>query len=211
MAEPRTTVHLVRHGEVMNPEKVLYERLPDFHLTANGHAMAQRVADYFAARIGSRVDLLVASPLERAQETAAPISAALGLEIRTDPRVIEAQNSFAGQKVDLPNLLKPAALRRLRNPLRPSWGEPFEQIADRMHAAIADLRAEIPGGEAIVVSHQSPVWRARLRAEQRALWPMPQGRACSLASVTTLVFEGDKLSALAYCEPAADLLPPELR
>ncbi|MDR1118019.1 MAG: histidine phosphatase family protein [Bifidobacteriaceae bacterium] len=210
MAEPRTTIHLVRHGEVHNPDHILYERLPGYHLSERGQAMARRVGEHFESRRG-RVDTLVASPLERAQETAAPIAEALGLEIRTDPRVIEAGNSLAGRRITLPNLLKPSAARRLYNPLRPSWGEPFEAIAERMHAAIGDLREEVGGGTAVVVSHQSPVWRARLHAEGRPLWPMARGRACSLASVTTLVYEGDKLSAVCYCEPAADLLPPHLR
>jgi broad specificity phosphatase PhoE len=211
MSEARTTIHLVRHGEVHNPEKVLYERLPGYHLSETGRAMARRVADHFANRAAGRVDALVASPLERAQETAAPLAEALDLEIRTDPRVIESQNQFAGKRTDLPNLIKPTAIWRLANPMRPSWGEPYEAIADRMHAALADLREEFPGGEVVVVSHQSPVWRARLRAEGRPIWPMPRGRACSLASVTSLVYEGDQLSAVGYCEPAADLLPEHLR
>jgi broad specificity phosphatase PhoE len=211
MVEPRTTIHLVRHGEVDNPRHVLYERLPGFHLSDRGQAMARRVADHFAGRGAGQVDALVASPLERAQETARPLAEALGMEARTDGRVIESGSVFAGQRIDLGNMLKPSAVRRFYNPLRPSWGEPFEAIADRMHAALADLRAEFPGGEVVVVSHQSPIWRARLRAEGRPVWPLPRGRACSLASVTTLVYEGDQLSAVCYCEPAADLLPDHLR
>ncbi|MDR2348049.1 MAG: histidine phosphatase family protein [Bifidobacteriaceae bacterium] len=210
MAEPRTTIHLIRHGQVLNPDKRLYERLPGFGLTPTGHAMAERVAEHFKRR-GGPIDALVASPLERAQQTAAPLARALGLAIRTDPRVIESQSQFAGQKINLPNLVKPSAIWRLRNPLRPSWGEPYAVIADRMHAVMADLRAEFAGGEVAVVSHQSPIWRARMRAEGRPIWPMPFGRACSLASVTSLVYEGDRLSAVRYCEPAADLLPPDLR
>ncbi|MDR2252966.1 MAG: histidine phosphatase family protein [Bifidobacteriaceae bacterium] len=211
MAAPRTTIHLVRHGEVENPDDVLYERLDGFHLSAVGQAMARRLADHFARRARGDVDLLLASPLERAQETAAPIAEALGLAIRTEPRVIEARSDFAGRRIDLPNLAKPSAARRLYNPLRPSWGEPFTEIAARMHAVIAELRDEIPGGQAIVVTHQSPAWRARLKAEGRPLWTLPRGRACSLASVTSLVYEGGQLGAVGYCEPAADLLPQRLR
>jgi broad specificity phosphatase PhoE len=210
MAEPRTTIHLVRHGEVENPDHLHYERIPGFHLSKNGRAMASRVAADLATR-AERADVLVASPLERAQETAAPISEALGLPIRTDARVIEALNHFAGMRINLRNLAKPSSLRHLYNPLRPSWGEPFAEIADRMMEAINDLRAELPGGEAIVVSHQSPVWRARMRAEGRSLRSLPRGRACSLASVTSLVWAGDRLVAVGYREPAADLLPEHLR
>ncbi|MDR2453761.1 MAG: histidine phosphatase family protein [Bifidobacteriaceae bacterium] len=211
MAEPRTTIHLVRHGEVHNPESVLYERLPGYHLSERGRRMAERVADHFARAGAPPVDLMLASPLERAQETAAPIAEALGLEVRREPRVIEAGSSLAGQRVNMPALLKPKALVRLHNPFKPSWGEPYNRIAERMHAVLAEVRREIPGGRAVIVSHQSPIWRARLRAEGKSLWPMPRGRLCSLASVTSLVYQGDRLSAVGYYEPAGDLLPEHLR
>ncbi|MDR1440830.1 MAG: histidine phosphatase family protein [Bifidobacteriaceae bacterium] len=211
MVQPRTTIDLVRHGEVHNPDELHYERLPGFHLSELGRQMAQKVADHFAAAGGQEADLLLASPLERAQETAVPIAEALGLDIRTEPLVTEAGSRFAGVHISFANLIKPAALARLCDPFKPSWGEPFKEIADRMHRVLDGLRAEIPGGRAVVVSHQSPIWRARLRSEGRLLWPLPRGRACSLASVTSLVYEGDKLSAVRYYEPAADLLPPALR
>jgi broad specificity phosphatase PhoE len=211
MAQPRTTIHLVRHGEVFNPEALLYERLAGYHLSERGRRMAERLALHFGAKGHPAVDSLVASPLERAQETAQPIAQALGLEIQTDPRLIESGSKFAGRRTNLPALLKPSALANLYNPFRPSWGEPYVRIANRVHAALADIRARTPGGRVIVVSHQSPIWRARLLAEGRPLWPMPLGRACSLASVTSLVYQGDQLSAVGYYEPAADLLPPRLR
>ena len=84
------------HGEVFNPEGVLYGRLPDYHLSDRGRAMADRAAEALAGRDIARV---VASPLDRAQETAAPIAAVHGLEIVTDPRVIEADNVFEGQRI----------------------------------------------------------------------------------------------------------------
>ncbi|MDR3107572.1 MAG: histidine phosphatase family protein [Bifidobacteriaceae bacterium] len=211
MAQPRTTIHLVRHGEVHNPDALLYERLPGFYLSERGRHMAERLAKHFAAAGRPAVDLLLASPLERAQETAAPIAEALGLAIRTEPKVIEAGSKFAGRRINLSTLLKPTALSHLYNPLKPSWGEPFGAIAARMHAVLAELRDEAAGGRVIVVSHQSPIWRARLAAEGRPLWTLPRGRTCSLASVTTLVYNADRLSAVHYYEPAADLLPPELR
>ncbi|MDR1824309.1 MAG: histidine phosphatase family protein [Bifidobacteriaceae bacterium] len=211
--EPLTTVHLVRHGEVYNPEGVLYERLPGYHLSELGLAMAQRVADYFSRVLASQVGYLVASPLERAQETAVPIGAALGLEVATDARLIEAGSSFAGTVVDAAHLVRPKALVQLRNPRKPSWGEPYIEIAQRMTAAIAEARVKVPGGHVVAVSHQSPIWRARLYAEGRPLWHFPTGRLCSLASITSLVFgaESGVLQAVRYYEPAGDLLPDHLR
>ncbi|MCL2802676.1 MAG: histidine phosphatase family protein [Micrococcales bacterium] len=206
-----TIIHLLRHGEVDNPTGVLYERLPGFNLSNNGRAMAELAAAHLAKPGGRTITQLYVSPLDRAQQTAQPVAQALGLEIQTEPDVIEAQSDFVGTVVDLPHLIRPKALIKLRNPRRPSWGEPFEQIAARMLGAIGRARQAAQGQAAVIVSHQSPIWRARLKAEGRPVWPMPRGRACSLASVTSLTYEADKLVEVGYAEPAAQLLPEKLR
>ncbi len=202
----RTIVHLLRHGEVDNPGGVLYGRLPDFHLSELGQEMALRAAAALADR---DVVAVIASPLERAQETAAPIAAVYGLQVRTDPDLIEADNVFEGQRVGVGDgvLRMPRAWRHLWNPFRPSWGEPFVDVAARMRAAVTRARTEAVGHEAVLVSHQLPVWVARLDHEQRRLWHDPRRRQCALASLTSLTYEGDRLVALSYMEPAADLLP----
>jgi broad specificity phosphatase PhoE len=201
-----TRVHLVRHGEVFNPEGVLYGRLPGYFLSDLGQAMAERVAE----ALGDQdITLVVSSPLERAQQTAAPLAARLGLPIRTDERVIEAANRFEGKRFGVGDgsLRRPAVWPLLRNPFRPSWGEPYVEIAARMRAAVAEARDAAAGHEAVIVSHQLPVWTARCSYEGRRLWHDPRTRQCSLASVTTLVWADDRLTALEYTEPARDLLP----
>lgn len=202
----RTVVHLLRHGEVDNPEGVLYGRLPEYHLTERGRQMAQMVADHLAAH---DVTTVVASSLERAQETASPIAAAHGVPVTTDDRVIEALNHFEGKKFGVGDgsLRRPAHWPKLVNPFRPSWGEPYEQIATRMLAAITDARDASRGHEAVIVSHQLPVWTTRQRLEGRRLWHDPRRRECSLASLTTLTWLDDDLEAITYSEPAASLLP----
>lgn len=206
MSSPTTTVHLLRHGEVHNPTKVLYGRLPEFHLSELGHQMAQMVADHLATR---DIGLVVASPLERAQETAAPIAASHDLPILTDSRLIEAGNHFEGVRFGhgKGSLWRPANWWLVRNPVQPSWGEPYERIAERMRAAIYDARRHAPGREIVLVSHQLPVWTARCSFEGRRLWHDPRERQCTLASLTTLTFTGHHLTALSYTEPAASLLP----
>lgn len=202
----RTVVHVLRHGEVHNPEGVLYGRLPDFHLSDRGRQMA----DMAAAALADRdITTVVASPLERAQETASPIAAVHGLEIVTEPRVIEAANVFEGQRVGVGDgvLREPKAWRHLWNPFTPSWGEPYIDLADRMIASIRDTRDAARGHEAVIVSHQLPIWIARLRAEERRLWHDPRRRECSLASLTSFEFDGDRLAGIRYSEPAAELLP----
>jgi broad specificity phosphatase PhoE len=203
---PTTVVHLLRHGEVYNPEGVLYGRLPGYHLSDVGRQMADRVAETVKDR---DITYLVASPLERAQETARPAAAALGLEIVTDARVIEAANRFEGEHFGVGDgsLRNPRYWRYLYNPFRPSWGEPYKDIAVRMLAAIHDAREAARGHEALVVSHQLPVWTVRSFLEGRRLWHDPRKRQCSLASLTSLTYRGDAVVSLAYSEPAADLVP----
>ena len=205
-ASDRTTVHVLRHGEVHNPTGVLYGRLPDFHLSERGRAMADRAAQALADRDLSHV---IASPLDRAQETAAPIALTHGLEIVTDPRVIEVDNVFEGQRVGVGDgvLRQPSAWRHLWNPFTPSWGEPYDELAARMSEAIGSARDMARGHEAVIVSHQLPIWIARLHAENRRLWHDPRKRECSLASLTSFEFDGDRLATIGYSEPAADLLP----
>lgn len=202
----RTVVHLLRHGEVFNPAGVLYGRLPGYRLSELGEQMALRAADALA---GDNVVHVVASPLERAQATAAPIAVSHELAVEIDPRLIEADNVFEGQRVSVGDgvLRTPAAWRHLYNPFRPSWGEPYAHIAARMHAAIDAARVAARGHEAVLVSHQLPIWIARLAAENRRLWHDPRSRQCTLASLTSFEYHGDRLAAISYTEPSRDLLP----
>ncbi|MGM0928482.1 MAG: histidine phosphatase family protein [Actinomycetota bacterium] len=211
---PEAIVHLLRHGEVHNPDRVLYGRLPSFRLSELGQEMARRAADYFSERgtDGARISYLVASPLTRAQETAGPTAKALGLDIVTDERIIEAENHFEGLADIRSHLREPRYWRRLYNPFRPSWGEPYAAQVARMREAIADARRQAierggPGAEAVLVSHQLPIWVTRLASEGKPLWHDPRRRQCTLASVTSLEFDGGRLSAVRYAEPCADLLP----
>jgi broad specificity phosphatase PhoE len=202
----RTIVHLMRHGEVRNPTGVLYGRLPDFHLSDLGREMAETVGFHLGDH---DVTVVVASPLDRAQETAAPIASAHGLSIVTDARVIEADNYFEGKTFGVGDgsLRYPKHWPKLVNPFKPSWGEPYREIADRMLAAIADARGLARDHEAVIVSHQLPVWTVRSQLEGRHLWHDPRSRECSLASLTSLTFVGDELESITYSEPAAALLP----
>lgn len=206
MAAPqRTVVHLLRHGEVYNPEGVLYGRLPGYVLSELGHEMAQRAA---AALASHDITAVIASPMERAQQTAQPIADAHGLPILTEPLIIEADNVFEGQRVSVGDgvLRQPRTWRHLWNPFQPSWGEPYDEVAARMGAAIDSARAQARGHEAVLVSHQLPIWIARLAAERRRLWHDPRSRQCTLASLTSLAFDDDDLVMITYTEPARDLL-----
>ncbi|NUR85869.1 MAG: histidine phosphatase family protein [Nonomuraea sp.] len=203
MAET-TVVHLLRHGEVHNPQGVLYGRLPGYHLSEAGRQMAELVAKAVAGR---DIAALFSSPLERAQETAAPLASSHGLEIRTDERLLEADNLLQGRAVGqgLGVLRDPRNYRYFWNPLRPSWGEPYARIVDRMRSMVDDARAAARGHEAVLVSHQLPIWAIRMAAEGRRLWHDPRRRQCALASLTTFTFDGDRLVSVGYSEPAGSL------
>ena len=205
-APERTVVHLLRHGEVHNPEGVLYGRLDGYHLSDLGHEMARTVADHLADH---DVTVVVASSLQRAQESATPVAEAHGIPITTDDRVIEAGNSFEGTRVagmKARDFLAPRNWSKLTNPLTPSWGEPYAQIARRMLTVIEDTRAAARGHEAVIVSHQLPIWTARNALMGKRLWHDPRKRECRLASLTTLTYLGDELESVTYSEPAASLI-----
>ncbi|GCD98952.1 MULTISPECIES: histidine phosphatase family protein [Embleya] len=204
-----TIVHLMRHGEVHNPHGILYGRLPDYHLSELGLKMAERVADHLAGRDITHV---VSSPLERAQETAAPIAGRHSLEIATDDRLIEAENIFQGKTFGVGDgsLRNPGHWKHLTNPFKPSWGEPYIEQVVRMMGALGAARDAARGHEAVCVSHQLPIWVTRSFVERRRLWHDPRNRQCSLASLTTFTYEGDKIVSVGYSEPARDLLPAKL-
>jgi len=202
---PETVVHLVRHGQVENPRRVLYGRLPGYHLSARGQAQAELLAGHFA---GARLAAVLASPLERAQQTAAPIAAANGLEVRTDLRLIENSTIFEGAAGNLAwyILRHPKLWWKLRDLRAPSWGERNVDMVERVHAVVDAAREEFAGRQVVLVSHQGPIWVARLAFERRRLSHWPGRRRCTLASVTTLTFDGDQLTGVGYAEPAAAAL-----
>ena len=196
-----TIVHLLRHGEVDNPDGLIYGRLPGYHLSANGRLMAEAAADYFAER---PVVALFSSPLERAQETALPAAERLALPIVTDDRLIESWNHFEGLKFGVGDgsLRHPGHWPHLCNPFRPSWGEPYRDVAARMSSMMETAREAAAGSEAVCVTHQLPIWIARRAAEGRRLWHNPAIREAALGSVTSFTYSGDRLVGVSYTVPA---------
>lgn len=199
---PADLIHLVRHGEVHNPEGVLYGRIPGYHLSELGAAMADAAA---ASLTGHPVTALYASPLQRAQESARPWSERFGLPIVTEERIIEPHNWFEG-KIMRQAIRRPSAWAQLRNPMKPSWGEPFKDVERRMLAAVSDAWEAADGGEVVMVSHQMPIVMVARSVKGMRLPHDPRKRRCTLSSITTLRREGDRFVEVGYAEPAADLL-----
>ena len=203
----RTVVHLMRHGEVHNPDGVLYGRMSGYRLSERGGQMVRHVADVLVSA-DHDIRAVISSPLQRAQESARPTAEAFEVPLRTDDRLIEAGNSFEGFAVqrDKAMLAHPRYWPRYVDPTRPSWGEAYTDIAARMRDAIIGALDLGTGGEVLMVSHQLPIWTARRFVERRPLWHDPRRRQCSLASMTSLVFEGRTLMGMNYWEPAAEFL-----
>lgn len=195
-----TRVHLIRHGEVHNPDRILYGRLPGFRLSETGQAQAAAAADMLADR---DIVAVIASPLQRAQETATPIAARHNLAIDTDDNLIESTNIFEGKRVSPGDgaWRNPRFWWHLRNPITPSWGEPYALIAARMAAAVDRARSRAAGHEVVCVSHQLPVWTVRQHLSGNRLWHDPRRRQCDVGSVTTLVYDGDRLVDVEYQVP----------
>ena len=200
-----TVVHVLRHGEVYNPQKILYGRLPGFHLSELGAQMAKAAAQVLADRDIAHV---VASPLERAQETAEPFAAQFKVPVTLDERLLESTNWFEGKRFSVGDgaLRDPRNWWVLRDPVTPSWGEPYRVIAERMFAALQAARKAAEGREAVCVSHQLPIWTLRRYVERKRLWHDPRNRKCGLASLTSFHFEGEKVAGIGYSEPAAHLV-----
>ena len=195
----KTTVHLVRHGEVYNPKKILYGRMPGYHLSSRGNSMAVATSKFFRGR---DVVYLAASPLERAQETARPIAEVTGCEVHTREDILEAGNTFEGLRTKgwRSQLINPIRWRHMTNPLEPSWGEPYQEIFERMWSAVEDARSKAEGHEAVMVSHQLPIVMVQRHVQGKRL--AHASRNCDLASVTSLVFDGGSVVDWAYSTPA---------
>jgi len=200
---PADLIHLVRHGEVHNPDGVLYGRIEGYHLSELGHRMAAAAAESLH---GHDLTALWASPLQRTQESAAPWATGFGLPIQNDDRLIEPPNVFEGLNIRRELRRRPWMARHLRDPRTPSWGEPFVSIRDRMMAAVADIQQFTDSGEAVVVSHQLPIWMVARTVQHRPLATDPRRRRCSLSSITTIAWTGDEFVEVDYQEPARDLL-----
>lgn len=205
-------VHLLRHGEVENPTRVRYGRLPGFGLSERGRAEVERSARALASRLGdvaAPLRAIVSSPLERARESAAIVREILEApEPRFDARLTEASEWREG----LPRSLAPReTLSRLLTPATWPPNEAPLEIARRMWSAVSEVVETWKEGDVLLVSHQTPIRLVRLAFERGLasgtapplvrLLPRAFSRyACATGSVTTLVFEGARFAASEYRE-----------
>jgi len=190
----------VRHGEVHNPRRVLYGRLPNFRLSTAGRQMTRQAAEYVQG-LKRPVGSLVCSPLQRTRESAEPFTELFGIEPVVDERVIEPTNVFEGKRMSRA-VANPLNWWHLRRPSTPSWGEPYAQVVARMDAAMKDAWDRTASGDAVIVSHQLPIWITHLAIAGLPLRHDPRKRRCALSSVTSFERDGDRWVEVGYAEPA---------
>jgi broad specificity phosphatase PhoE len=143
-----TRIHLVRHGEVHNPDKILYGRLPGFRLSREGHRQAEALGRFFQT---ITVDTVFSSPMLRTRQTAAHILAYHHkLKRRTSNLLNEVCNPFEG----LPGSLIDARqgdVYTFDNP-DPCYEQPLD-IVVRVKKFLGRTLKAIPGGEIVGVTH----------------------------------------------------------
>ncbi|MFM7014121.1 MAG: histidine phosphatase family protein [Actinomycetota bacterium] len=201
---PATRLHLVRHGEVHNPDGILYGRLPNFPLSELGEQMAAAAADQLRDT-GAKISRILASPLQRTMQSAKPISERYKVPIEVENQLIEPTNIFEGHSVNFATLVRnPRFLLKLYNPFTPSWGESFLSIEKRMFGALKKAWDESQG-EVVLVSHQLPIWVLHRAASGRSLAHDPRKRRCDLSSITSFEFVSGELREVGYLDPAREL------
>jgi broad specificity phosphatase PhoE len=186
-----TTLYFVRHGDVHNPDQILYARLPGFRLSTLGETQAAAAGTYFKDR---PLAAIYSSPQHRAQQTAGAIAQYHpALTIQTLELLDEIHSPFEGRPLaDLD-----AMGWRLYTNL-PAGYETAEDIMTRVVATIQQMRAAYPGQEVVCVSHGDVVLAARYWAKgipfndntknREALYP-------ATASITALSFpDSDSLA-----------------
>lgn len=215
-----TTIHFVRHGEVYNPDHILYERLEGFHLSERGERMAQATGQYIAQhKPFNEISYAVSSPLERTQQTAQLILHELNamrtavhsepLSLDTDMRLIEAENEFRGTRIGHGQgaLWRPKNWKLIANMHRPSWGESYEQIAARMLEVAHAIVDAHPDEQVLAVSHESPIYSLRMLLETGKPEHWMFKRQTALASITSISFDVQTHEVLSinYVDPAASV------
>jgi probable phosphoglycerate mutase len=187
-------VLLVRHGTTPTTGKVLPGRAPGLHLSDDGRAQAEAVAERIGAlaEAGKGAPVAVyASPLERTTETARPIARRLDLRVRSDRGLLECDfGAWTGGKLaDLAKRPEWASVQRNPSGFRFPGGESFLEMQTRMASALARLVERHRGDTIVAVSHADPI---KAVVAQVAGTPLDLFQRLTVApcSVSALAFTG---------------------
>jgi probable phosphomutase (TIGR03848 family) len=152
-----TLMLLVRHGRTPTTGKVLPGRAKGLHLSIEGQAEARAVGERLTSL--KKIDVIYASPLERARETAAPLAKLLGLSVVTNKGLLECEfGDWTGRALsDLYKLPEWSNVQRYPSGFRFPNGESFSEMQARFVSTLVDLRAKHPGKTIAVFSHADPI------------------------------------------------------
>jgi probable phosphomutase (TIGR03848 family) len=182
-----TLILCVRHGRTATTGTVLPGRAPGLHLSDEGRAQAQHVAD----RIGAldRVDAVYASPLERTRETAAPIARATGNRVRVARGLLECDfGDWTGRRLSaLRKLPEWTAVQSTPSVFRFPGGESFVEMQARIWNQLLLLADAHPGQTVVASSHADPIKAAVAMASGVHL-DLFQRTSISPCSVTAILF-----------------------
>lgn len=199
-----TLVLMVRHGQTPTTGAVLPGRAKGLHLGDKGIEQA-RVA---GERIGAlnKVGAVYASPMERTQETAAPIAKACGLRVRTHKGLIECDfGEWTGKKLaNLRKLPEWRTVQRYPSGFRFPKGESFGEMQTRMVDAIGELVAKHPGETIVAVSHADTI-KAAVASAMGTHLDLFQRIVVSPCSVTAIMYTADGPIVLAVNSTGDDL------
>lgn len=179
-------VHLIRHGEVENPDHVVYASLPGFRLSRRGRKQARLAGGRLADRT---IALLATSPLDRARETADLIVSAGRVAPVPDQRLTEwsLADRWAGTAWEALDDHFPGELDAyLGVPHEIGFApESLAELAERVVTSVTEHAAAGGAGDVALVSHQDPVQAARLALTGRPLSELHNGKP-EHASIVTL-------------------------
>lgn len=176
-------VYLTRHGEVENPNGINYGRQPGWHLSKEGESQISNVSQKIKDK-GLRICSIVASPLERAQETANILSQALGITVVADPRLTEWDTGkwIGGTMQDFYENSGYYSKEMVTEGM-----EPLDDLANRVIFAIQDAILNCEAEGVIICSHREPM-AAAITKLQNLPWPAIHKIDMPTASVWELIF-----------------------
>jgi len=182
-----TMILMVRHGQTPTTGQVLPGRAPDLHLGERGVAQAERAGERIKGL--KKVAAIYASPMERTQETAAPIAAARKLDVQIEPGLIECDfGDWTGRKLSALRKLKAwETVQKYPSGFRFPGGESFTEMQGRMVDALARITANHPGQTVVAVSHADTIKAAVAHATGTHL-DLFQRIVVSPCSITAIMY-----------------------
>lgn len=154
----KTVIYLVRHGDVQNPDQIMYERMDGFPLSILGEQQADALGKFLSTK---SIAALYTSPLERTRQTAKFISSYHpSLSMVLDERLIEVATPARGRKFEE---LERDRWNFYRKEHIAAGGERIGDIWKRMSLFFKDALVKHQSQTIVAVSHGDPIMISRAK------------------------------------------------